>query len=635
MSDWTLGIDFGTSFTVAVVAEDRAAQPVDVEARGSDRLPSSVFLTEEGEILVGTAAQHQAKFAPDRYEPTPKRLMGDDEVFLGDRLVPIVELVGGVLRKAYTEACRQQGERAPSIVRLTYPATWAESRCKVLRDACALAQIPPPELITEPVAAAIRIALKVTQPDHRIAVYDFGGGTFDAAVLLRTDAGFEIAGPPAGRDPLGGEDIDQRIIDYLGELLEPDHPDEWQRLLEPPDAEWRGLQTELHAEVQRAKETLSEVEAAQLWVPGIKREVQLTRDELNQLIGADVDATIETLEIALRDAGVTANDLAGLYLVGGSSRIPLVADRLWRRLGVQPAVQDNPKLVVATGAAVWAGETPTATQSREVAGVPVSPRLVGRSGPPAWPTGCDWSVQMLIDRPQGEPLTLRLRDDPAEGMGTEQLAARARAQRMKHTAGFSDGEVVPVEAFGLGDGLERRFRMLVAGQPMMMFEQYLVRDGRALVLVCPEAGRTVAQTVSVGGQRDGQANQLRASFSSLAPAEWTVSEQLAIWRQGEWHSLLAGRASMGPDAVAGWRSEEMDRLTRLPGMRIVDQAEATVLGEVRGEVTTALWQERGQRIVTKLGVGTSEGLGVSLMITLPLRDQAMFAAMTQAVRLLP
>ena len=172
-------------------------------------------------------------------------------------------------------------------------------------------------------------------------------------MLLRTNDGFEIAGPPAGRDPLGGEDIDVRIVNYLGEVLADEYPEDWPKLLDPPDVSWRHKSTDLREEVQRAKETLSEVTVCQLWVPGIERDVQLTRGELEKLIGSDIEATVDCLERALDDASVKAKDLAGIFLVGGSSRIPLVGSTIYRRLQVMPSVQDNPKSVVALGAAAW------------------------------------------------------------------------------------------------------------------------------------------------------------------------------------------------------------------------------------------------------------------------------------------
>jgi molecular chaperone DnaK len=156
MTTWQLGIDFGTSYTVAAAAQDGDATVLDLDSNGRVRIPSSVFVTESGDLLVGGAAQHQSVFAPDRYEPTPKRLIGEGPVFLGGRLIPVADLVAAVLQQTYTEACRQQGERAPSEVRLTHPADWGQTRLAVLSDAAERAGLPTVTLVPEPVAAAAR-----------------------------------------------------------------------------------------------------------------------------------------------------------------------------------------------------------------------------------------------------------------------------------------------------------------------------------------------------------------------------------------------------------------------------------------------------------------------------------------------
>ncbi len=374
---WYLGIDFGTSFTVVAASRDGAATVVDVESNGSSRMPSSVFFTQDEEFLVGTAALHQAVFSPERFEPTPKRAIGEGEIFLGDRLIAVVDLVSAVLRRVYAEACRQQGETVPATVCVTHPADWSATRLNVLREAIEKAGIRTVTLVPEPVAAATRFAM-ATPIGANIAVYDFGGGTMDAAVLTRTEEDFVVAGQPAGRDPLGGEDIDRRIIDYVGTLVGEDD-EAWRALLNAEDTKERHNAATLRAEVRRAKETLSEVSACQLWLPGLERAIQLTRVELDGLIGADVDATVDTLQRALEDARVAPSDLAGIYLIGGSSRIPLVADTIWRRLEVRPVVQDNPKSVVALGASGWTRE------SRDASSSSVSTRRSKSSPPPPPP----------------------------------------------------------------------------------------------------------------------------------------------------------------------------------------------------------------------------------------------------------
>ena len=350
MARWRLGIDFGTNYTVVAVEEGGQVRTVDLEADGKTRMPSAVLLNVDGSILVGTAAERQAVFLPERYEPTPKRILMEQEAFLGDRSIPVTDLVAAVFRRAFTETCRQQGETTPETTVVTHPADWSDFRLERLKEALSKAGIVDAELLPEPVAAAIAVCSRDTSAGTTIAMYDFGGGTFDAAVLSRTRDGFDLAGPPSGVDPLGGEDLDECIVNYLGELLAEEEPDDWARLSNPPDVEWRRNAAEFRIQVRNVKETLSNTGVARLWVPGLNREVQLTKAELNELIRPYVDSTVTCLERAIDAAGTTASALAGIHLVGGSSRIPLVAETVWRRLDVQPLTHDNPKAVVAIGA---------------------------------------------------------------------------------------------------------------------------------------------------------------------------------------------------------------------------------------------------------------------------------------------
>jgi molecular chaperone DnaK len=658
MTGWSLGIDLGTSYTVAAVAGADAVTVVDVESSGQHRIPSSVYLTEEGDLLVGTAARHQSVFAPERFEPTPKRSFGEGELFLGDRLVPVADLAAAILRRVYTEATRQQGETAPDEIRLTHPAEWAEPRLEVLREAAKRAGLGEVTLVAEPVSAAVRIAYRATAPDQLIAVYDFGGGTFDAAVLLRTSEGFEIAGPPAGRDPLGGEDIDERIIKYLGEFLAEEHPEEWQRLRDPQDVAWRRDAIEFRSEVQHAKETLSEVAACQLWVPGLDLEVQLTRTELEELIGHDVDATIDALESALRDATVTVEDLAGIYMVGGSSRIPLVASTLWRRLGVRPAVHENPKSVVAMGAAAWlsgasrepastagvaAGQdAPPPAEPPERSDIPGGPaaaaidtvfrsRLAMSLESEVWPSGCECTAQLVLDYLGNRPLTLRARDEPARDPDSESLAKRVLALRAERTPSFVERSVAPAEVFGVAGGLELQFQMTSAGSDIAMLERYLVVGGRGLVIACPEAARSLADSLELR-TAEPERDWFSSRFQVELPAQWTATEELALRRSGTDHAVTTTRALLWPRDASAWRDEQLDAVQRLPGAQLVQRRTATVLNQLAGEVMTFLWNDGIPR-VTKLGVAVDGGEGYSMLISLPHAEQAMFGQLARHVRI--
>src|SRR5581483_10618015 len=139
MATWQLGIDFGTSYTVAATETAGTVAVVDVESDGRARIPSAVLLNDDGTLLTGMQAQDEAVFAPECYEPTPTRLLGEGTLVLGDQELPITDLVAAVLRRVYVGACRQRGESVPSAVRLTHPAGWSKFRLDLLREAAAKA----------------------------------------------------------------------------------------------------------------------------------------------------------------------------------------------------------------------------------------------------------------------------------------------------------------------------------------------------------------------------------------------------------------------------------------------------------------------------------------------------------------
>jgi molecular chaperone DnaK len=643
---WQLGIDFGTSYTVTAVAKDEAVSVVDVEVNGNMRLPSCVYLNEDGQILVGTKALAQAVFGPERFEPTPKRAIGEGEIFLGDRLIPVTELAAAVFRKVYTDACRQQGETMPEAVRVTHPADWGPPRLALLRDAVERAGIESATLIPEPVAAAARIAM-ATPPGRHIAVYDFGGGTFDAAVLYRTSESFVVAGPPAGRDPLGGEDIDQRIITYIGTVVG-DSSEAWLTLINPGDTASRRNAASFRREVQQAKETLSEVQVCQLWIPGLERDLQLTKTELEELIKPDIEATVDTLETAIADAGVAVSDLAGIYLVGGSSRIPLAETTIWRRLGVRPMVQDSPKSVVALGAAAWietSGEAapapPPAPAPAPTPSRPVAPALpadgVWRSyvaadvSSMAWAAGSDSSCQLVVERRGQSGGTIRARDEPTRAASSLELAADVRKFRVTRTPGYRDVSFAPATVMGQPGGVERRFKMNSHGSMIVMVERYLVLDGRAFVVAAPEASVPTADTFALGPPPPAGVYWSRLEFPR--DRDLSPTEQLVVQRHGTSHSILVEhRAVPEPVTLEAWFSYSLGLLQqRLTGSTVVGRTRGRVLGEMEGDIVSLRSNVRGSPVLTKLGVAVAQHDVFAVTISLPHRDQSQFASLAKQV----
>jgi actin-like ATPase involved in cell morphogenesis len=351
---WILSIDFGTTNTVAAVrmpgGEIRSVRL----SSDADQMPSCVFV-EGREIVVGQPAASRAMSAPTRFEATPKRRIGDDTVRLDNRQVPVVNLVAAVLRQVATRAVATAGGTPPEQVVLTHPEAWGARRREQLAQAAQLVMPTRLSLLSEPVAAASWY-LRTTRlpPGRRIAVFDFGGGTLDVAVL-RTDpgeqTGFVIAAS-AGEDQLGGEHIDRRLLDWVdAELRRSGRTDIAERLESPDEvAGWLTLRDQVRA----AKHALSEYPSAHIAVRTVQGTASLliTVEEFEQIIAPDIDRAVALATTVLADAGTKGpDDLAGFYLTGGTSLIPLVQRRLAAVLGRTPATLDDPKLVVALGAA--------------------------------------------------------------------------------------------------------------------------------------------------------------------------------------------------------------------------------------------------------------------------------------------
>lgn len=339
---YALGIDFGTSNTVAVARwPDGRARPILVD--GSPLLPSAVYADAEGNLLVGRDAVHSARLEPARFEPNPKRRVDDGLVLLGEREFNVVDLITGVLARVVEEWHRAVGPYKPETT-LTCPATWGAARRGLLAEAAARAGLSGARLVAEPVAAATYFA-EVLGRDVPIGsalmVHDFGAGTFDASLVSRTATGFEVLAVD-GRDDVGGLDVDAALVEHL-------RTDAWQRLLEPSTVEERRARRQLWDDVRIAKERLSRAQSADFVVPLLDAEVHLTRDELEEVARPVLEQTVRITRNLLKFADLPEGRLAGVFLVGGASRIPLMATLLHRELGEPPVVIEQPELVVAEG----------------------------------------------------------------------------------------------------------------------------------------------------------------------------------------------------------------------------------------------------------------------------------------------
>ncbi|MEV6525838.1 Hsp70 family protein [Longispora sp. NPDC051575] len=373
-----LGIDFGTSNTVAVLGRPDG-QVRQLLFDGSPVLPSGVFTNPAGELLTGRDAAHSARLAPERFTPNPKRLL--DDAVNADRAVT---LVAAVLHRVYTEAVRTIGGPPDEVV-LTHPAAWGPDRLRMLADAALRAGLPTPKLAAEPVAAAcyFTTVLRGTLArDGALVVYDFGGGTFDASVVGPGPTVLSAS----GLNDVGGLDIDSLLVGHLQAAL-PRTAEDWARLADPASASDRRLARQFLDDVRGAKEMLARTAQAFVYVPIIEAEAPIGREELDQLAGPLIDRTVAATREALVSA--RAEDpgrLAGVFLVGGSSRLPAVATLLHRAFGVAPTVLEQPELVVAEGSLVVPPDALTDPPTAAMAYAPAPrPTTLASAGSPARP----------------------------------------------------------------------------------------------------------------------------------------------------------------------------------------------------------------------------------------------------------
>jgi hypothetical protein len=347
-----LSVDLGTSNTVAVLsAHGRPPRVVDVD--GASMMPSAVFASEDGNLVVGRDAERRARLDPARFEPNPKRRVDEGTLLLGDQVVPVTDALAGVLRRVVEETSRQLGGKKPDEVRLTHPAQWGPVRRNVLLSAARQAGAGSNlVLVPEPVAAAAHFASFPGQsltPGQALAVYDLGAGTFDVAIVGATQNGFVVLAE-AGLPDLGGLDVDQALLEHVGRQVSTRDPGRWQSLLRPVSTADRRAQRALREDVKAGKESLSRHPQTEVPLPEPFDDVLVTRVELEALIRPGMLRSVELLAGTIRSTGMSPERLVGIYLVGGSSRIPLIATLIAENLRVVPTSLDQPETAVALGA---------------------------------------------------------------------------------------------------------------------------------------------------------------------------------------------------------------------------------------------------------------------------------------------
>ena len=343
-----LGIDLGTTFVAAAVARGDQVEMVPL-GDCSVVMPAVVYARDDGALITGETAGRRVVSNPDRVAADIKRRLGDPTpILLGGAAYPVTDLLGTLLRDVLDRVAAAEGG-PPERLMLTHPANWGPHRQHLFADVARSAGAQTWQTITEPEAAAAHYAAtRAMAVGEVIAVYDLGGGTFDATVLSRTEAGFEVLGTPHGIERLGGVDLDEAVLSFVnhatgGALA----------ALDLGDPSTAIALARLRQDGVLAKEALSlDAEATiPVFLPGRHLEVELSRAQFEGIIQAQVESTVVALYRTLQSASITPDRLSTVLLVGGSSHIPLVARMIEERLGCRTVVDAHPKHAVALGAA--------------------------------------------------------------------------------------------------------------------------------------------------------------------------------------------------------------------------------------------------------------------------------------------
>lgn len=351
-----IGIDLGTTNSVVAVME--GGEPVVIpNAEGSRLTPSVVGFSKTGERLVGQLAKRQAVSNPSRTIVSIKRHMGSDyTVDIDGKKYTPQEISAMILQKLKVDAEAYLGEKVTDAV-ITCPAYFTDAQRQATKDAGKIAGLNVLRIINEPTASSLAYGLDKIKDgkEHCFLVYDLGGGTFDVSILDLADGVFEVRASN-GNGHLGGDDFDNRVMDWTADKFKAQNGFELKR---DPMTNQR-----LKEAGEKAKIELSSVMSTDINLPFITMDsngqpvhfdATLTRAEFDKITDDLVQATVEPIDLAMRDAGVTVSDIDKVLLVGGSSRIPAVQTLIRNKFGKEPSKGVNPDESVAVGAAIQAG----------------------------------------------------------------------------------------------------------------------------------------------------------------------------------------------------------------------------------------------------------------------------------------
>ncbi|MBS4882490.1 MAG: molecular chaperone DnaK [Peptoniphilus harei] len=348
-----IGIDLGTTNSAVAVMEGGDAVIIP-NIEGNRTTPSVVAFTKDGERLVGETAKRQAITNPDRTVSSIKRHMGSDfNVKIDSKTYTPQDISAMILQKLKSDAESYLGEKITEAV-ITVPAYFTDAQRQATKDAGRIAGLDVKRIVNEPTAAALAYGEDKDKDAQTVMVYDLGGGTFDVSILELSDGVFEVHAT-RGNNKLGGDDFDNRVIDYIAEEFKKENGIDLK-------ADKMSLQR-LKEAAEKAKKELSSTMSTNINLPFITASqagplhlnMDLTRAKFDELTADLVKMTEGPVKDALSDAGLSASDIDKVLLVGGSTRIPAVQECIKKLTGKQPQKDINPDECVALGAAIQGG----------------------------------------------------------------------------------------------------------------------------------------------------------------------------------------------------------------------------------------------------------------------------------------
>jgi molecular chaperone DnaK len=521
-----VGIDLGTTYSATATLQDGVPQIV---PHGDERImPSVVGLTPQDTLLVGTPARNQYVLYPARTIRSIKRQMGQDvRVSLGDREYSPQEISALILRELKLSAEQQLGQSVERAV-ITVPAYFSDAARQATREAGELAGFTVERIINEPTAAALAYGLDRSEEQHLVAVYDLGGGTFDVSVV-ELDSGVVEVRASHGNTQLGGDDFDERLVEQLAQRFVAEHgvdPRDDQRALA------RLTRAAEQAKIVLSSQPVAQVREEYLITSGsrpLHLDIEITREEFEGLIEELIEGTLQSFDDALSDAGITADQLDNILLVGGSTRIPLVQRMLYEHTGIEPVMAINPDEAVALGAAVQAAII--AGEPLEAILVDVTPHSLGIA---VAELGLGQIIpdrySVIISRNTTIPTT---RSEIYSAISPEQTAIEIKI--------YQGEQPIASRNTALGEFLFTDLRPELPGQPPRVAVQFdFDVDGILHVSAVDRGSGKQART------------SVRATHTRLTPAEIVaVRDDLAALELAEWQAEELEAIGEEAQAVGG------------------------------------------------------------------------------------